>query len=205
MTENYDDIVRKYYLRLRPKFINVLMTTYKGSKLHVQDVEDIYQEAFLYIQQQIVLGQKRENTDWNSYIIKAGLNMASKHYRKIGKTDSMNETDPEDDDKLSGKAQRINDLIKEVADDDDKTLYNDSDAQSILGDELEHTPEPCGTIIRWYYYSDITDAEALEEMPELKNTANIKARRWKCMKDLTYRVKLALYHAGFINVKPEKK
>ena len=42
-------------------------------------------------------------------------------------------------------------------------LYKDPEAQALLGDELTHTPEPCASIIRKTYFSDMTDAEIAEE------------------------------------------
>ena len=89
--------------------------------------------------------------------------MASKKYRIAGRTDSINETDPEDGEKLSAKAQKITDILKELpTQEGEPNLYKDPEAQALLGDELTHTPEPCASIIRKTYFSDMTDAEIAE-------------------------------------------
>lgn len=214
MEETYEEIVQKWYMRLRGHFTNILMDKYKKTNMRLADVENIYQDVFIAIHQNIEEGRIGTNWDWSNYIIRIGLNLASKKYRIIGRTDSLNESDPEDSAKLSAKAQKINDILKALpTQDGEPTLYKDPEAQALLGDELTHTPEPCASIIRKTYFSDMTDAEIAEELapyrdngkPLADNAKAVKARRWLCMRDLVYRVKLALYNAGIIDDKPEKK
>ena len=214
MAETYEDIVQKWYMRLRGDFTDLLMDKYKKTNMRLADAENIYQDIFIAIHQNIEEGRIGTNWDWSNYIIRIGLNMASKKYRIIGRNDSIDETDPEDDEKLSAKAQRITDILKELPTHDGASeLYKDPEAQALLGDELTHTPEPCASIIRKTYFSDMTDAEIAEEVapyrdngkPLKDNAKAVKARRWLCMRDLVYRVKLALFNAGIIDEKPEKK
>lgn len=213
MEETYEKIVQKWYMRLRGSFTDILMDKYKNSNMRLADVENIYQDVFIAIHQNIEEGRIGTNWDWRNYIIRVGLNMASKKYRMIGRHDSLNETDPEDGEKLSARAQKINDILKALpTQEDDPGLYNDPDAQALLGDELNHTPEPCASIIRKTYFSGMSDAEIAEEVAPYRdngkslavNAKAVRARRWLCMRDLIYRVKLALYNAGIIDEKPEK-
>lgn len=214
MEETYEEIVQKWYMRLRGNFTDILMDKYKKTNMRLADAENIYQDVFIAIHQNIEEGRIGTNWDWNNYIIRIGLNMASKKYRMIVRHDSLDETDPEDGEKLSAKAQKINDILKELpSQEGEPDLYNDLEAQALLGDELIHTPEPCASIIRKTYFSDMSDAEIAEEVAPYRdngksladNAKAIKARRWLCMRDLVYRVKLALYNAGIIDEKPEKK
>lgn len=201
-------------MKLRGNFTHILMDKYKDTNMRLADAENIYQDIFIAIHQNIEEGRIGANWDWSNYIIRIGLKMASKKYRKIKISDSLNETDPEDSDKLSAKAQKITDILKELpTDEGESELYKDPEAQVLLGDELTHTPEPCASIIRMTYFSDMSDAEIAEEVSPYRdngkslsdNAKAVKARRWLCMQDLVYRVKLALYSAGIIDVKPEKK
>lgn len=201
-------------MKLRGNFTHILMDKYKDTNMRLADAENIYQDIFIAIHQNIEEGRIGANWDWSNYIIRIGLKMASKKYRKIKISDSLNETDPEDSDKLSAKAQKITDILKELpSDEGESELYKDLEAQALLGDELTHTPEPCASIIRMTYFSDMSDAEIAEEVSPYRdngkslsdNAKAVKARRWLCMQDLVYRVKLALYSAGIIDVKPEKK
>ena len=214
MEETYEEIVKKWYMRLRSNFTDILMDKYKKTNMRLADAENIYQDVFIAIHQNIEEGRIGTNWDWRNYIIRIGLNMASKKYRIIGRQDSFNETDPDDGEKLTAKAQKINDILKYMpSDEDTPDLYNDPEAQALLGDELIHTPEPCASIIRKTYFSDMSDDEIAEEVSPyrdngkslLDNAKAVKARRWLCMRDLVYRVKLALYNAGIISEKPEKK
>lgn len=214
MEDTYEEIVQKWYMRLRGNFTDILMDKYKKTNMRLADAENIYQDVFIAIHQNIEEGRIGTNWDWSNYIIRIGLNMASKKYRVIGKSDSFDETDPEDGEKLSAKAQRISEILKEMpTQEGESELYNDPEAYALLGDELTHTPEPCASIIRKTYFSGMSDAEIAEEVtpyrdngkPLADNAKAVKARRWLCMRDLVYRVKLALYNAGIIDEKPEKK
>lgn len=204
MANSYEDIVRKYYLEMRRKFIPFLMDKYKNSKMREEDAENIYQDIFIAIQENLAQGRIKENTSWSSYIMTVGLNMASKQYRKIGKTDSAETADDDDDSGQSAIARKVDELIKALTD-VEPGLYQDPEAHAILGDELTHTPEPCASIIRLTYYSGLSDAEITEEFESYNSANAVKAKRWQCMRDLVYRVKMSLYIAGIIDEKPEKK
>lgn len=215
MAETYEDIVQKWYVRLRGSFTDLLMDRYKTTNMRLADAENIYQDIFVAIHQNLQEGRIGSNWDWRNYIIRVGLNMASKKYRTIGRTDSIDEIDSEEEKKLSARAeriQRVTDLLKEIPAQEEPELYKDPEAHALLGDELTHTPEPCASIIRKTYFSCMSDAEIAEEVspyrdngkPLSDNAKAVKARRWLCMRDLVFRVKLALYNAGIINEKPEK-
>ncbi len=203
MAENYEDIVKKWYVKLRHNFIDKLMTKYKDSKMREEDAEDIYQEVFMVIRDNLMLGRIKENTSWSNYVMTIGLNMASKHYRTIGKSDSYDSARDTDDATAKSTAQKVKEIIKSLAS-EDRSLYTDPEAQEILGEELIHTPEPCASLIRLHYYAKLKDAEIVEEMQQYTTANSIKVVRNRCMRDLTYRVKLALYHIGIIDVKPQK-
>ena len=165
MAETYEEIVQKWYMRLRGNFTDILMDRYKKTNMRLADAENIYQDIFIAIHQNLQEGRIGSNWDWSNYIIRIGLNMASKKYRVIGKSDSFDETDPEDGEKLSAKAQRISEILKELpTQEGEPELYNDPKAHALLGDELTHTPEPCASIIRKTYFSGMSDAEIAEEV-----------------------------------------
>ena len=214
MEETYEEIVRKWYLRLRGDFTTLIMDRYRNSNLRLADAENIYQDVFIAIRDNLTSGKVRQQTNWESYIIRIGLNLAGKKYRHIKTKDSIDETDPEEDGKLTGKAQRISDLLHSLpADEEEESINSNAEAQMVLGDELTHTPEPCASIIRMSYYADMSDAEISEAIPAYSNNGKtlaanakaVKARRWLCMRDLIYRVKLSLFNAGIIDEKPVKQ
>lgn len=204
MAENYEEIVMKWYKKLRPNFIDCLMDKYKGSKMRLEDAENIYQDVFIAIYDNIAKGNVRDNTSWGSYIMTVGLNMASKAYRGMNKNVSITEKNPEDADSPEMIAKEVAKELQKLSD-VEPNLYNDPEAQALLGEELTHTPEPCASIIRYTYFSGLKDKEITEELDRYNSAQAVKAKRYQCMKDLIYRVKLSLYHAGIIDTKPERR
>lgn len=202
MAQNYEDIVREWYNRLRPEFLRRLTAKYSGLTLY--DAENLYQDTFIAVQENLMRGRIKEDTSWSSYIMTIGLNLASKEWRKIGKTDSTDEGFEDENEPKSRTARKVEDLLKTLPDGDSETpLYKDPEAQSLLGDELIHTPEPCGSIIRLFYYEDMSMEEIAEEIG-YKNATTAKAKKSQCMTDLIKRVTDALNRAGF-DVKPKKR
>ena len=90
MEETYEDIVRKWYNKVRPLFVNTLKKRF--ASLSYDDIEDLYQQAFLAIYENLQAGRVREDTSWSSYIIQIGLNLATKELRHTGITDSIYES-----------------------------------------------------------------------------------------------------------------
>lgn len=198
MEENFEEIVRKYYNRLREPFMRRLTRQYPSMRLDA--AEDLYQEAFLAVQDNIKKGRVRSNIDWDSYILTIGLNMASKEYRRDGITDSYSQSDEEST--TSGTLYRVEVLLKEMPE-EETALCNNVEVLSNLGHELSHTPEPCAKIIKLFYYSDASMEEIAEETG-LKNAQTAKAKKSQCMSDLIRRVTDALWRAGF-DVTPKKR
>lgn len=203
MAESYEEIVRKWYDKLRPDFLDLLMSKYKGSKLRLEDAENIYQDIFIAIHDNLEQGRIDESMSWRSYIMRIGFNMASKKYRGIGTRESLSGSADDEEVSASELSAEVQKRINEMSEEDD-SLYKDPEARAVVGDELTHTPEPCASLIRFHYYAGLKDSEIVEEMPRYGSAASVKVTRNRCMKELVYRVKLGLYRAGIIATKPEK-
>jgi|GEM_PF-1676838 len=212
MEETYEEIVREWYVKMRPTFTTLLLDKYKNTDMRLADANNIYQDIFLAIHKNIQDGRIGTECDWRNYIIRTGLNMASKLYRKTSITDSADEALSEDGEKRTAKSIRISSILSELPN-DEAEYYEDPQSKALLGEELTLTPEPCASIIRMTYFSNMSDIEIAEEHPcycyngktiEV-NAKAIKARRWLCMNDLIYRVKMAFYNAGIIDQKPVKR
>lgn len=201
MEENFEDIVRKYYNRLREPFVRKLTRQYPSMRLDT--AEDLYQEALIAVQDNIKRGKVRPDTDWNAYILTIGLNMASKEQRHGGITNPFVIISDEDEGNGNNRlARKVEDMIKEMPE-EEAALCNNPEVLSRLGNELDHTPEPCGKIIRLFYYTDATMEDIAEETG-LKNAQTAKAKKSQCMTDLINRVTEALRRAGF-DVTPKKR
>ena len=55
MAQNYEDIVREWYTRLRPEFLRRL--TAKYSSLSLYDAENLYQDTFIAVQENLMRGR----------------------------------------------------------------------------------------------------------------------------------------------------
>lgn len=203
MAQNYEDIVREWYNRLRPEFLRRLTAKYSGLSLY--DAENLYQDTFIAVQENLMLGRVKEDTSWSSYIMTIGMNMASKAWRRIGKTDSTDlGFDNDDEDDGSKTARRVQNLLKAMpSGEEESPLYKNEEALSLLGNELTHTPEPCASIIKLFYYESLSMDEIAEEIG-YKNATTAKAKKSQCMTDLISRVTSALRLAGF-DVSPKKR
>ena len=193
--------MRDWYLKLQTPFLRQLTSKYPA--LTIFDAENIYQDTFLAVQNNLLEGRIKEDTSWSSYIMTIGLNMASKAYRKIGKTDSADDGfDNDGEGSKSKTAREVEKLVKNLSE-EETPLYENEEALSLLGDELTHTPEPCGSIIRLFYYTNMSMDEIATKIG-YKNATTAKAKKSQCMSDLINRVTCALRNAGF-DVKPKKR
>lgn len=202
MAQNYVDIVRKWYKPMRPIYLECLLSRYP--KICLEVAENLYQDTFIAIQENLMLGRIKENTSWNSYIMTIGLHLANKKMRKLGKTDSIDTTydNGEDDDSPNKAARTVEDLLKTLPDKEELPFVKNPEAHAILVNEIAHTPEPCAKIIKLFYYEDLSMTEIAEEIG-YKNAATAKAKKNQCMNDLINRIMKPLRQAGF-DVIPKK-
>lgn len=120
--------------------------------------------------------------------------------RKTTVTDYIgNGEDYESKDSIVKKAEQI---MKDMPD-EELPLSDNLEVQSLLGNELTHTPEPCASIIKLFYYENMSMEEIAEEIG-YRNAQTAKAKKSQCMTDLIKRVTDALNRAGF-DIKPKKR
>ncbi len=189
MENYYEDIVREFYFNLRPKFIRVLTAKYPSIRL--DEAEDLYQDAFIAVKDNMERGKVRENTSWEAYIIQIGINLTNKYLRKAQITDSLDESEEK------GKPNKFASFLNTSTEDEESELQS-MEVQAILGNELEHSPGRCHKILRLFYYASLDLAKIAEEVG-LKNAGSVKVTKSRCMKDLIGRVKNAVRLSG-INI-----
>lgn len=193
MQDNYEEIVRKWYIRLRQPFLMSLTQRYKD--LRWEDAENLYQDTFIAIQKNLMAGRVREETSWSSYIFQIGMNMANKHARHASVTDST-DYDSDDEENRKKTAKQVQNILMSLSD-AEHSFYDDPDVLSVLSEELEHTPEPCNTIVRMFYYGQKKMTEIAEAVG-YKNADTAKAKKNQCMKSLIERVKRSMKMSGLI-------
>lgn len=194
MKESYDDIVRKWYNKVRPLFVNTLKKRF--TSLSYDDIEDLYQQAFLAVHDNLQAGRVREDTSWSSYIIQIGLNLATKELRHAGITDSIYESSGDNEEGHQQISKTVAKYLSELTT-DDESLYQNENAKSLLGEELSYMPEPCNSIIRLFYYDDMS-MEEIAVAINFKNATTAKSKKSQCMKTLIERVKRSFKAAELI-------
>lgn len=194
MKATYEDIVREWYNKVRPMFVNTLKKRF--ASLSYDDIEDLYQQAFLAVHDNLQAGRVREDTSWSSYIIQIGLNLATKELRHSGITDSIYESSGDNEEGHQQISKTVELLLSQLTT-EDESLYQNVDALSLLGYELNHTPEPCNSIIRLFYYYDMS-MEEIAVAVNFKNATTAKSKKSQCMKTLIERVKRSFKVAELI-------
>lgn len=193
---NYEDIVRTWYQQLRPVFMQRLAAQF--SALSLYDAEDIYQDTFVSVHKNLQEGRVREDTCWSGYIMTIGINLASKRMRHLGITDSI-DCIGTDDGSRQNVSLKMDAAINALTESDDRLpVYHDPDAQAILGEQLQLTPEPCSSIIRDFYYAGMSMDEIADELG-YKNAATVRVKKSGCMRTLMERLRKALRIAGILN------
>lgn len=192
MQVTYEDIVRKWYNKLKPLFTNTLKRNYDS--LSYDAIDDIYQDSFMAVYENLLRGRIKENTSWSAYILQIGMNMANKSILRIKKHESMDGGFDSEDEHKSGIVLEVE---KALLLDGDNPLHSDQ-AIKLLGDELILTPEPCNTIIRMYYYDNLS-FEDIAAAINFKNGDTVKAKKWQCMKTFIERVKAAFKREEIID------
>jgi RNA polymerase sigma factor (sigma-70 family) len=192
MENNYDEVVNEWYRKLWPRCMRVL--AFACPSLSLEDAKDVYNDAFLAVYDNIADGRVKEDTAWDSYIIRICVNLGCKTLRNVIITDPISVAS-DDDSEIIVTNRKAEIALSTIAEDND-SLYNNIEAQAILGDELSHTPETCASIIRMYYYANMKMAEIAKELG-LKNDKTAKSRKRQCMIDLIKRVTDSLKRAGF--------
>lgn len=194
MKENYEEVVLRWYNKLKPLFQNVLHSRYET--LSSDTIDDLYQDAFLAVYNNIQSGSVKDQTSWNAYIIQIGLNLAAKKMRRVVKSDSLDAMFIYDEQTQSLRANRVDALLNDSFL-SEISVYHDKDVLWVLGKELQYVPEPCATIIRLFYYDNMS-MEDISAAVNLKNASTAKAKKSQCMKSFTTRVKESLHTLGIV-------
>ena len=194
MKETYEDIVRKWYNKVRPMFVNTLRKRF--SQLDYDTIENLYQDAFLAVYENLQAGRVREDTPWSSYIIQIGIYLATKELRHSGISDSIYESGGDNEEGHQQISRTVELLLSQLTT-EDESLYQNVNALSLLGEELNYTPEPCNSIIRLFYYDDMS-MEEIAVAVNFKNATTAKSKKSQCMKTLIERVKCSFKVAELI-------
>lgn len=193
--DSYEEIVRNWYNKIKPLFQNSLRKSF-GNLLSADDIEDLYQETFIAVYENLQKGTVKYNTAWRPYLIQIGENLATKKIGKSLKSESLDGMCGYDEEKQEMQVRRVERLLQEYMKEDD-SLCNNVEVVHVLGNTLQFTPEPCSTIIRLFYYDDMS-MEEISTAVNMKNADTAKSKKSQCMKGFVTRVKTTLKRLGII-------
>ena len=176
--KDYLEIVTRWYEELREPFTTLLLRRY--STLGAAEVEDIYQEVFLAIHKNLREGRVAEDTNWKSYVVGIGLNMAATATRGRKTVSApLWLADGEGGDQRPSEAfagMPPLDVVVELATGDAQERERQID---VVNDALDKLREPCSTLLRDFYYNGLSLAEIRDEMG-YSSTDTVKSKRYKC-------------------------
>jgi len=168
-------VYNKYYSEVRYHLINK-----SGGNRFLQNmIDDIVQETFIDLDYNIKSGKYEHQGYLKAYLQKIAW------YKFLKLTDAQE--NPKTDSELTDD-DNISDLYDLV---DDSTDY-----LFIANEAIKQLPEICMEIILLKYYNKMTDTEIFENYPNLKNVANVRRRRNRCMDDLRSKSKKILEKKG---------
>lgn len=180
--DKYVEVVSEWYENLHTPFVNFIKGQF--SDLSYDDIEDIYQNTFITVYENIKSGKVREDTTWRSYILGIGklkaLNQVQRSHKQV--------------DIYSPGSNLIRRCAEEVSE-DELPVYKDETALKILDEQVKYLPEPCHTILLMFYH----EKKSLDEISKtinFKNSQTAKVRKSQCMRKLKERVKQAFLLAG---------
>lgn len=182
--EDYSQIVNDWYASLRNTFVNFIHSRF--SNLDFDEIQDIYNDTFMAIYNNLQQGRVKSDTKWKSYIFQIGINMALSKSKENGKLVRPNERNNDDDVDSQERFETgitFNTLISEDDMAEKKQLIND-----ILLREIASLPEPCETILKDFYFGGFSMSEIKDEIHYQTNDS-VKAMKNRCMNRLRNRIK----------------
>ena len=169
------------YEELWPRFFNLLHSRF--SALEPAEIQDLYQETYIAVWQNINKGTVREDTIWSTYILTIGMRQACKYLRDNGKEARMTE--------LSERK-----MLSEI-DEEFSEYSNDPELVRILNETIDSMKEPGRSIIKMTYFEGLTSNEIAEQLGYANGRVVITTRR-RVMNDMIQKAKTAFINAGIL-------
>lgn len=173
--------IRKFYDENREPFVRYLLKHYP---LRREEIEDLYQEAFIALHQNIQSGRLKELTGaLSTYLLQIGIYKAK--------------------DRFKSKEHRMTDYLenkewmdwnKFLRDDLENDLKKEQEV--IIYEMVSKMESPCKEILFGYYYDDYS-METLATQLGYKDASVAKASKYKCMQKIRNVVRNAFRTMGF--------
>ena len=189
--ETYEEIVSRWYAELHDPFFNLIKSRFTG--LREDEVEDIYQDTFLAVHENLHRGSIEADTNWRAYIMRIGLNQTMTYCKAKGKFVTAPQSAGDDDDErpdwLSEMAP-LEALVDETSDAKDRERMI-----AVMNGIMGSLTGKCRDLLPSFYYARMSMEEICQELG-YANTDSAKSQRLKCFKKLKEAVRARLKMMG---------
>lgn len=141
---NFKEVVKNWYDKFKKSFVNQIHGQFPS--LSLVEIEDIYQETFLAINDNFNNNRIRENTSWQNYILKIGYNMANKYILCNKKFEYINKGWDNNSENYLPALNNLSDMEEETS------FYSDKRVWEILNNEIGNLPVQGEKILKMHYF-----------------------------------------------------
>lgn len=189
-------VVKQEYDEFMPKFINYMCK--KFTFLTQAEAQDVYQDVFISIYDNISKGRVRLDTNWEAYMLRIGNNIVCRNHRS-GQLEMRSIDDLFGDSDNDNTDRRLDNLMaqsQEAFQEEDSDPYSDPELLEILNRRIAEIPERCVQIMRLHYFDNMT-MDNIATIMGYANAVTVRNRKTQCMKALAQKVKADARNAGF--------
>ena len=191
--ETYEEIVSRWYEELHEPFVNLIKSRFNG--LFFDEIEDIYQETFLAVHENLHRGSIEADTNWRAYIMRIGLNQTMTYCKAKGKFVTASQAGGDDDERPDWLSEiaPLETLVDDSTDDPKERERMIAVMNGIMGS----LTGKCRDLLPSFYYARMSMEEICQELG-YANTDSAKSQRLKCFNKLKLAVRARLKLMGLI-------
>lgn len=192
--ETYEEIVSRWYSELHDPFVNLIKSRFNG--LFFDEIEDIYQETFLAVHENLHRGSIEADTNWRAYIMRIGLNQTMTYCKAKGKFVTASQAGGDDDDERPDWLSEMAPLETQV----DETTDDPKERErmiAVMNGIMGSLTGKCRDLLPSFYYARMSMEEICQELG-YANTDSAKSQRLKCFSKLKEAVRARLKMMGLL-------
>lgn len=192
--ETYEEIVSRWYSELHDPFVNLIKSRFNG--LFFDEIEDIYQETFLAVHENLHRGSIEADTNWRAYIMRIGLNQTMTYCKAKSKFVTASQAGGDDDDERPDWLSEMAPLETQV----DETTDDPKERErmiAVMNGIMGSLTGKCRDLLPSFYYARMSMEEICQELG-YANTDSAKSQRLKCFNKLKEAVRARLKMMGLL-------
>ena len=192
--ETYEEIVSRWYSELHDPFVNLIKSRFNG--LFFDEIEDIYQETFLAVHENLHRGSIEADTNWRAYIMRIGLNQTMTYCKAKGKFVTASQAGGDADDERPDWLSEMAPLETQV----DETTDDPKERErmiAVMNGIMGSLTGKCRDLLPSFYYARMSMEEICQELG-YANTDSAKSQRLKCFNKLKEAVRARLKMMGLL-------